>query len=299
MRECLKTIESNSGGLINLHSPPFGCFACSRAKSGAQRTLVGGIGLVLSAFLAKWLGDGNLSTAFGLYCLLTAVHLFSNYKALKLISLDWMNGVRLALVVDEFVKCIENHEEKNDEKVPNSSLMVSGPEEVSKREPLLFLPEFLSTKQKMQMTHSIRMGVSFNELCRLSHLPQAILQAHVAKIQNQCTDRYILSVGHVEKRYQMKKRCILISFFSNSSNVEKAKAYLHGCLVQRILVSLEANGKEEHHLLSDGEVFQKAETIARNELVCLWPIFEQCVAHAGWKLDKTECSTEGYEIYLE
>ncbi len=253
---------------------------------------------MLSAFLAKWLGNGNHSTAFGLYCLLTAIHLFSNYKALKLVALDWMNGGRLALVVDEFVKCIAKNDEKVDEKVANGSLMVSGPDEISRREPLLFLPEFLSTKQKMQTAHSIRMGVSFNELCRLSHLPQSTLQAHVAKVQNQYADRYILSVGHGEKQYQ-NEICILISFFSNCSNVERAKAYMHGCLVLRTLVSLEANGKEEHHLISDGEVFQKAETIARNELVRLWPIFERCVANAGWKLDKTECSTEGYEIYLE
>ncbi len=251
---------------------------------------------MLSAFLAKWLGNGDVSTAFGLYCLLTAVHLFSNHQALKLVALDWLNGWRLNLIVDEFMNCIEENEKRVDEKVSNGSLVVSDPVEVSRREPLLFLPGFMS--KRMQSTCPIRMGVSFNELCQLSCLPQSMLQSHVAKLRNKFSENYILSVGHTRKRSQTN-RCILVSFFSSSSNVEKSKAYLHGCLLRRTLESLDADGKEVHHLLSDVEVVQKSETIARNELDRLWPIFERCVANAGWKLDKTECSTEGYEIYLE
>lgn len=253
---------------------------------------------MLSAFLAKWLDNGDVSTAFGLYGLLTAIHLFSNYKALKLVALDWLNQWRLNLVVGEFVKSIEDNEGKVDERVASGSLFVSSPADASKREPLVFLPEFILMKQKTPTTCPIRMGVSFNELCRLAYSPQSVLQAHVAKLQHQRVDRYILTVGCAETRFQ-PKRCILISFFSDSSNVEKAKAYLHAFLVQRSLVILEANGKEEHHLSSDMEVVQKAETIARNRLDRLWPNFERCATNAGWKLDKTECSTEGYEIYFE
>lgn len=253
---------------------------------------------MLSAFLAKWLGNSDVSTAFGLYFLLTAIHLFCNYQALKLVALDWLNGWRLNHIVEEFMKCIEDNEDRVDEKLASGLPVVSNPVELSRREPLLFLPELLSTKQIMPSPFPIRMGVSFNELCQHSYLPPSMLQSQVVKLQNQRADSYILSVGHVKERIQTK-RCILVSFFSVSTNVEKAKAYLHGCLVRRTLKSLEANGKEDHHLLSDEEVVQKAETLASNELPRLWPKFERCVAIAGWKLDKTECSTEGYEIYFQ
>ena len=100
---------------------------------------------------------------------------------------------------------------------------------------------------------------------------------------------YVLAVGDAEGG----KHSILISFFANSSNSEKAKAYLHGCLVRRALVSLQSD------IGSKAEVAQKAEAAAECELATLWPIFKQCVSEAGWLLDKTECSTEGYELYLE
>lgn len=265
-----------------------------RAKSGAQRTLVGGVGLVLSAMLARWLGSADVSTALGLYCLLTVAHLFSNYQALKLISLDWLNEWRLHLIVDEFLKCIGDFDEEDEKTLAKKPIVVSDPVEVSRREPLLFHPSTISVKSTPFM-YPIRMGVSFNELCQLSFLPQLLLQSHLNQIQRE--DNYILTVGQAKRKLD-PKRSILVSFFSNSSNVEKAKAYLHGCLVRRTLVSLEADRKTSHPTLREVDVVQKGERIARDKLDRLWPVFKRSLASAGWKLDKTECATEGYELFF-
>jgi hypothetical protein len=121
-------------------------------------------------------------------------------------------------------------------------------------------------------------------------------------MKNQQEDNYILSVGRREERMRSGKTklSILVSYFSTSTNSEKAKVYLHCSLIRRALASLRT---DKHDDDVAGEVnmmmIQIAEEVARSELEALWPIFEGCVTAAGWKLDKTECSTEGYEMHFE
>mmetsp|Transcript_1637 Transcript_1637/g.3254 ORF Transcript_1637/g.3254 Transcript_1637/m.3254 type:complete len:502 (+) Transcript_1637:82-1587(+) len=255
------------------------------AKNGAQRTLMGGVGLVLAAVVASWVGD--VRNAIGLYCALTLVHLVANYRGLKLIELDWLNGWRMHLVVEEFLARVNGNTDKQ-------SVRVSNPMEASKREPLLFLPELRSMKRQ-STKFPILMGVSFNKLVQLAGRPSSsFLQSNLVEKRGRPKDNYILSVGHTASGKLSKARqCILVAFFSDSSNSDRAKAYLHGCLVRRALTSQSSDSR------TDIETIQKAEETAKNEIEKLWPIFEKSVTSAGWKLDKTECSTEGYEIHLE
>jgi len=250
---------------------------------------------------------------------LTIIHLVTNYRALKLISLDWLNGWRLHQVVEEFLSCVGGTE---------GSIVVSNPIDASKKEPLLFLPEwrsitttqssniirmgnpidaskkepfrFLPEWRSITTVNDIRMGVSFNEFSRLSCQPSSVIQSRIlTKQSSRRKDNYIITVGHATKTRFDSKRCILVSYFSNSSNAEKAKAYLHGCLVRRALAATTCNSK---HGDNEMELIQKeriAEELAENELTQLWSVFKKCVTAAGWKLDKTECSTEGYELFLE
>lgn len=266
------------------------------AKGGAQRTVLGGVGLVLSGLFAKWLGDGTGTSVGGIqkrrlwismYCLLTMLHLISNWMSLKLIALDWLNGWRLHWVVEEFLKCIDDGKD---------TICISDPMEMSTKEPIFFLPE-LQEKKRRSSKYPIHMGVSFDQFATLSHQPLSVLQSKLEIQQNQCIDNYIITVGH-QNLTPKTKRCILVAFFPSSSNKERAKAYLHGCLLGRALVSLSA---ENNHASVDdnSELICRAESIAEEELRRLWPIFETSVAKAGWKLDKTECTTDGYEIYIE
>ena len=92
---------------------------------------MGGLGLIMAALVAKWLGSGSdIRTALSLYCFLTFIHLITNYKALKLISLNWLNGWRLHLVVDEFLECVCN---ANKEMLNEDSVVVSNPIEASRK----------------------------------------------------------------------------------------------------------------------------------------------------------------------
>lgn len=257
--------------------------------------MINGFGLVLSAFVAKSLGS-DVRTATILYCALTAVHLISNYRSLKLVALDWLNGWRLHLLVEEFLNCVYDKDGNINGNIAEGSIIVPNPMEASEKEPLLFLPEWRSMG-KQSSKYPIRMGVSFNKFSQLSLQPSSMLRSHLMKKQNERKDNYVLTVGRSKTRFKTK-RSILVSYFSNSSNSEKAKAYLHGCLVRRALVPL-LSGCNEDDKKSEAEIVKQAEETAERELIQLWPVFERCVTDAGWKLDKTECSTEGFEMYFE
>ena len=232
---------------------------------------MGGTGLVLAALLAKRLGSCGVRSAIGLYCLLTAVHLFSNYRSLKLVALNWLNGWRLHLLVDEFLNCVSGEgNEKGEGKAADRSIIVSNPMDASKKEPLLFLPEWRSIKSK----YPIRMGLSFNQFAQLAYRPPSFLvQRHLGQKRNQGKhDNYILTVG--------RQGTIIVGFFANSHNREKAKAYLHCLLARRALISSHVDCKVGHHV-GDEILIDSALETAQNELGKLWPLFEKSATDSG------------------
>jgi hypothetical protein len=111
-------------------------------------------------------------------------------------------------------------------------------------------------------------------------------------------DNYILKVGHNARQQHEKDRCILVAFTSECSNKEKAKAYLHACLVGRALATMTMTNKAHNGtmMIDEGDIIQHAEEVGQKETNNLWPIFERCASKVGWKLDKTEISTDGYEL---
>jgi hypothetical protein len=139
------------------------------AKGGAQRTVMGGIGLILAGLTARWLDHGAVTGAgikmqkkelwISLYCMLTALHLTFNWMSLKLVALDWLNGWRLHRVVNDFLSSVEAGEVSIDMK----GVTCTNPVEVSRAEPIFFLPELQSKKRNLAK-YPIRLGISFNEL---------------------------------------------------------------------------------------------------------------------------------------
>jgi len=252
------------------------------AKSGAQRTVMGGVGLVMAGLLAKCLGSGHVSMIvwISLYCALTSVHLIANWWSLKIVALDWLNSWRLHFVVDQFLRSIAT--------TGNKPHVLSNPIEVSRIEPLLFLPEF-----KRKKPCPIEMGVSFNRFARMSHHTSASLQSVLSQKQKQ---HYILSVGHGGRQRVKHKRRILVAFNSGCSNKDVAKAFLHACIVGH---ELAATSKEQCNDVEEIEIVKEVEVKAENKLDQLWPRFELSVSNAGWNLDRTEIPSQGYEINYE
>jgi len=252
------------------------------AKNGAQRTVMGGVGLVMAGLLAKCLGSGHVSMVVwvGLYCALTSVHLVANWWSLKLVALDWLNSWRLHFIVDQLLRSVN---ETNTDHV-----VVSNPMELSRIEPLLFLPEL-----KRRKLCPIEMGVSFNRFARMSHHTSTSLQSVLSQKQKQ---NYILSVGHAGRKRVKQKRRVLVAFSPECSNKDVAKAYLHACIVGHELAS---TSKEQRNDVEEIEIVKEVEVRAENKLTQLFPLFEMSASNAGWNLDRTEISNQGYEICYE
>jgi hypothetical protein len=249
-------------------------------KSGAQRTVTGGVGMVLAGLTARWLDSGNAKKLWiGLYFGLTALHLVCNWMSLKLVKLDWLNGWRLHRLVNEFLSSIDLRLSSP----KPGEISISTPKEISKLEPILSIPKRNPSK------YAIRLGVSFNQLASLSGASPTSLRTILSKSnQNPAEDYYILTIGHSD---MSNTRVILVSFLSDCGNKDKAKAYLHACLVGRALEVL-----EETMVCDLQDLIHRAESIGEQEIKKLWSTFEKCVSSAGWKLNKTEIATEGYEI---
>ena len=254
------------------------------AKNGAQRTVIGGLGLVMAGLLAKVLGSGHVSKIVwtGLYCALTSVHLVANWWSLKLVALDWLNSWRLHFIVDQFLRSVQG---SVDGTKTGKKVHLSNPKEVSRIEPLLFLPEL-----KRKNSCPIEMGVSFNRFARMSHHTSASLQSILSEKQKQ---KYLLSVGHAGRKRVKQKRQVLVAFTPECNNKDVAMAYLHACIVDDELAS---TLKEQRNDVEEIEIVKEVETKAESKLTRLFPLFEKSASNAGWDLDRTEISTHGYEI---
>ena len=237
------------------------------AKRRALRTLIDLVGLVMANILVRSV-DGIKSKALVavMYLGLSFIHLISNQKSLQLVSLDWLNGWRLDQAVQDFLQ--SNERGTGSEQVTT----VRSPEEMSRTEPLLFF------SGRTDHHTIIRMGISFNELVRLSREPLSVLRLSLKKQHiDRDNDAYILSPG--------------------LSHDKPVATYLHGCLLGRTLLSVtRSSGRSLGDDKSWEEIIEKAKDIAEKKIKCLWPLFEKCTFDAGWKLDKTESYSEGYRI---
>lgn len=281
------------------------------AKNGAQRTVMGGLGLILAGLTARWLDttdviSGNYGMLkkelwIGTYCLLTSLHLALNWLGLKLVALDWLNGWRLHHVVDGFLKSLDNAsfwELKDEDKALidlQECVTCSKPVEASSAEPIFFLPELQSQKIHL-CKYPIRLGVSFNELVVKSEAPTSLQSLLVEKLERGNAN-YILKVGHLGKQKSEKSRCILVCYTSKCSGEEKVKAFLHAHLVGRALVEVSMHKSQLPR--NEDEVIKRAEKVGQFNINTIWPFFVVCTSKAGWKLNKTEISTNGYELWFE
>ena len=51
-------------------------------------------------------------------------------------------------------------------------------------------------------------------------------------------------------------------------------------------------------MIMDESEIQHAEQVGQDNINVLWSVFKRCTYEKGWKLEKTEISTDGYEIIL-
>ncbi len=173
----------------------------------------------------------------------------------------------------------------NNGTLSSKSISLSKPEDISKVEPLFFVPVRPPRRRKVAPLLPIRFGVSLDEFStktsrKCSELENLLNQASQS-------DKYLIAASLSQGG--KTPPTIVVSFLSHASPEDHAKAYYHAVLLSRQLVGI--NDLSDHDIIN-------AETIVNDQVHRSWDGFTYACHTAGWDLSKTELQSQGYELEM-
>jgi hypothetical protein len=269
------------GGSINLHWAKGSDISDISAKFGAQHTVTAAVGLVFAGVFAHTVDHVSPLSLWCLYVGLTIVHIYANLRCMRLISFDYMNTIRMNLVLDNFFD-------------GNSSGVVASPHHIALQEPLWFILPSLqrltrNIRNQSLSSPTIHLGVSFNDYCQffsnddMETWKESLTAARTAK------DGYLLSAVSTGDRFYTPR--IVVCFLSNVTPLQESKAYFHAKLLCRML-------SEHDRVVVDSHYLQELEAKTESLLETSWNDFVSFCTDAGWDLSRSELETRGYEIQI-
>jgi len=290
------------GGAINLHWAKGSDISDVNAKFGAQHTVTGGLGLVLAAIFARSVSTWKLWRLWVLYSALTVTHIVANMRCMRLIALESLNHVRMNIILVEFLAWWDQQQQQSSSEenrsTTNASPSILPPAQVSKVEPLFFLPSWILPRQHKLRKSSVPIyfGESFNDFCEHSKLASGAETAEtLLNSPEEVVDLtfngegYLISAGSLQGK---QKYCVDVVFRSNAQPEDEAKAYLHAILLGRELKKAATGGEN----MDEAQIFAAAEMKVNESFNAAWNIFQTSCEAAGWNLTNTEIQTLGYEI---
>jgi Vitamin B6 photo-protection and homoeostasis len=258
------------------------------AKFGAQNTITGSLGLIVSALFAKSVATAPLSLVWILYSVFTAVHIYANTQCMRIIAFPQLNTVRFQHVVRAFFQ--QRYATPESVLVMGKETNLPTPREVAKVEPLFFWPESITWSRKRQRQVPIHFGVSFNEFMeRSSRNPY-----HAApSVEPSTPYPYWISLGSFsETKITPDNCCIVIAIPSNANATVHTQAYFHASLYRHTIQKFISSSDQD----SDGNFLHRVEHSVHNEFPLAWQSFAEECAKAGWDFSKTELHSHGYGI---
>jgi len=263
------------GGAINLHWSKGSDISDINAKFGAQQTVTGSIGLLLSAFFAKSVAEVPTTRLWVLYAALTAIHLAANARCMRLLGFNYLNTVRMRMMVADFFAL----QLDSDESVERLQLPTPG--QLAKREPLWFFPRQLRpTRDNIP----ILFGVSFDEFAHKAGWTEADLQHWLSDHKE--GPSYVVSSG----RNKRGRLVVVVALSRHATALQETKAYFHALLLKRRLgESVPLSGDNQRDI----------ENRVNEEIEQEWVAFWRDCAAAGWDLRKSELQSKGYEVTIQ
>ncbi|VDK39945.1 unnamed protein product, partial [Taenia asiatica] len=134
---------------VTQHQALEGNMADVAAKDGSQETLSNLLALVVNLVLITMV-TGNLMLIWLLFALLTPIHLYANWRAVRCLDFTTLNRARFSILVQDWLR---KHDELSDQLPPLLSV-----HEVNRREPILWP---LGTGSRNRTIH---LGCSFEKL---------------------------------------------------------------------------------------------------------------------------------------
>jgi Vitamin B6 photo-protection and homoeostasis len=261
------------------------------AKANAQRTVVGAIGLIVSALFARWSSTAQQSQVWFLYAGLTVFHIYANIQCMKTVAFQYFNRERLEKVATAYLDAWSQGQRGGP---------LPTPRQIGQTESLLFRPNQRPSRQR-----KIRFGVAFNDLVAKQQQDQQ-QQSHVDPLL--CRDLlrangYCCVVAAVDtSSLSQPPSRVLVALTGDATPYVKTKAYFHALLLQRVLEKIPtttttttASGQQEQPQQQSGWI---AETIAAQEIEPAWDRFVQDASIMGWDVNQSNLPTVGYEVWL-
>lgn len=295
------------GGAIDLYwATGNGDISEVNAKFSAQRTVTGGLGLLLGAIFARYITKVPQSTVWSIYFLLTFLHINANIQCMRLIKFNYLNKARLDILMSRFFQQLStslfettevaDHRSSSNNSKSTTTYYLDTPDQVSKVEPLFFFPRFFSYSHNV--VPPVKMGVSFNDFVKHSCYP-------IHEIQNTFDDinrgafkeAYLISPGICEKSNTF---CVLVVIIRGADKLDVMRAYFHAHVLSHIM-----QGSHLIHVKSrslDEEKLSKLRLLDKKVLQILpkfWETFISQTVSAGWDLTKSDLAFEGYRVQFK
>lgn len=179
------------------------------AKDGSQETLVNLMALVCNLMLVP-LVSGNQILIWVLYVIFTFLHIFANYKAVKVVAMETLNQTRLFYITRHYFET---------EKVLDVKT-------VNKLEPVLF-----PVKRWMK----IKLGVSFEKITQTG-----VSYAVLKEVYERSMTEYILGIDLKRKTnyilgLDFKRREICVTLAPSATALDQLQASFHAELINYIV----------------------------------------------------------------
>jgi hypothetical protein len=191
---------------------------------------------------------------------------------------------------------VANHRSFFNISKPTTNYHLDIPDQVTKVEPLLFLPRLFSSYHNV--APPVKMGVSFNDFVKHScYPPQEIQNTFDDKSKGAFKEAYLVSPGFCEKSNTF---CVLVVIIQGADKLDVIRAYFHASLLSYIM--------RENHTIKvksrslDEEMLSKLRLMDKKVLQILlecWKTFISLTASSGWDLTKSELFFEGYRVQFK
>jgi hypothetical protein len=259
--------------------------------------------LLFGAIFARYITKVPQHTVWNIYFLLTSLHIYANVRCMRLIKFNYLNRARMDILMSRFFqqqhafpfKAAEMVDNQKDSTLSNTttSFHIDTPDQVSRVEPLLFMPRCFSYHKNAAPV--VKIGVPFNDFVQYSCYPLQLTQS-IQRITRNGTfkEAYLVSPGFCRKSNAF---CVLAVVVHGATKLDMTKAYFHASMYAHIM--------RKNHITNCKSRLSVEEQFSRLRLVdeevykiiedC-WSSFKKQVSAAGWDLAKSDVVSEGYQI---
>jgi len=216
-------------GRITQHFSRQGNMADLTAKESTQETLVSLLGMIGGVWMAHLLQHVSYTVTWFLFGILTLLHVWANYKAVKLLKLTTINPERIYEMTKDVLKVLQQQEEQQD--TPN-------------RHHHLLIDTVYRMPSPDQMDESLMGSTKTLFFPRIQVYPNSIQNEHFAFADLFTNQKYIIGI-------QKKNDIVVIHLILGATIDDELTAYIHGIVLYEMIQKNRKTSSINHRSLME------------------------------------------------